>query len=194
MCAEFIPKRSRLISSASLPAGLRTKPCGGRLGLRLPAIAQRRGRDSNDEIGLKGQSTAIQPFPGTVIEFPWGKFTFCSTTVWEDELGWERRRNGRQYYYRVQRIRDRVVKTYIGHGEKGLKAAEEDAIERQNQALAAERCNEPSLVELATYLGEFDRLVDQLVTRQLAAAGYRLHHREWRPPTNGSRMRNNQTA
>jgi len=107
-------------------------------------------------------------------------------------MAWEKRRNGRQYYYRVQRIGERVVKTYVGGGAVGRKAAEEDEAARRALRRTKWRCDQQNapLKELAADLASFAALVDRLIQYQLVCAGYRLHHREWRPPKDVRRRSN----
>lgn len=105
-------------------------------------------------------------------------------------MGWEKRRK-REFYYRSRRVRGQVVKQYVGGGELGRQAAEADQSARDSYRQAAVLRKEANraVVDLAGHLDEFDELVDQLVTFQLIGAGFRLHHRQWRPPTNGHRRR-----
>ena len=97
-------------------------------------------------------------------------------------MGWERRRNGREYYYRSRREGDRVVKEYVGGGETGRRAAAADQADRDASRQAAQLRQEESgkLEPLVANLDEFDRLVDQLLTCKLLCAGWKRHHRQWR--------------
>lgn len=49
-------------------------------------------------------------------------------------MSWERRRNGRLFYYREFRRGRRVVKEYVGGGAVGEAAAREDAARRAQRA------------------------------------------------------------
>ncbi len=115
---------------------------------------------------------------------------FVSAT--EQKMAWERRPNGRQYYYRGRREGRRVVKEYAGGGEAGLLAAEADEASRRDREQAAQQRAERQrpLDDLVLHLDEFDKLVDQVVTGQLLSAGWTKHHRQWRPRNNG-RIRSN---
>src|SRR5947209_3462452 len=100
-------------------------------------------------------------------------------------MAWEKRGDG-QFYYRSLRVRGRVVKQYIGTGERGRKAAEEDRATRdaRRQATLLRQEKNKDLDDLIVQLDEFGTLIDQLVTCQLLCAGWRKHHRQWRA-TNG---------
>ena len=98
-------------------------------------------------------------------------------------MAWERRRNGRTYYYRVRRDDDRVVKEYVGAGEKGRRAADADqaAREARREAGRLRKDRGQDVVgDLLDQLQELDSRVDQLVACQLVCAGFRRHHRQWR--------------
>lgn len=107
-------------------------------------------------------------------------------------MAWELRRNGRTYYYRVRREGNRVIKEYIGGGEQGRQAAEADQAARdcRRQATLLRKEANRAVDDLAVHIGEFDQVLDQLVTCQLVCSGWRQHHRQWRPPTNGRRCHN----
>ncbi len=97
-------------------------------------------------------------------------------------MGWERRRGGRQYYFRARRDGTRVLKTYVGGGPKAQLAAQEDKAARDARQHEAQfRTDmECQVAELAAILNEFGELADQVVSYQLFSAGWRKHHREWR--------------
>ena len=99
-------------------------------------------------------------------------------------MAWERRRNGRTYYYHWQRVGLRAVKQYVGSGEKGLRAAEADRASREAHRHAdLQRAEKRRPVDkLAAHLDQFDTMLDQLVSRQLVCAGWRQHHRQWMAP------------
>lgn len=129
-----------------------------------------------------------------MVEFRWGNRSSVAqqlvpetTTV----MAWEKRRTG-TFYYRSRRVGDRVVKVYVGRGEQGRRAAEADQAARDSRREAARLHKEKSqsVDDLIAQLDEIDRIVDQLMTCQLLRSGWRQHHREWRPPTNGRRRHN----
>lgn len=99
-------------------------------------------------------------------------------------MGWEQRKNGR-FYYRSKRIGSRVVKQYIGGGASGFDAAAADAAAREERRKVVALNLETA--ELSAHIEEFAILVDQLVSCQLVCAGWRQHHRQWRPPKNARR-------
>jgi hypothetical protein len=103
-------------------------------------------------------------------------------------MAFERRRNGRQYYYRSRREDGGVLKEYIGAGEAGRRAAEADQAARNLKIGAARRRQEKqrSIDELGQLLADLGRLVDRVVGYQLVSAGWKKHHRQWRPTVHGS--------
>jgi hypothetical protein len=107
-------------------------------------------------------------------------------------MGWERRRNG-LFYYRVRRQGGRVVKVYVGAGERGQKAAEEDAAKREltRETLRQSREQQQQLISLDDDLNEFGKLADQLLTAKLLCYGWKKHHRGWRPKKWRSRRQSN---
>jgi hypothetical protein len=102
-------------------------------------------------------------------------------------MAWEKRRNGRLYYFRAERHGNRVRKIYCGGGEKGRLAAAADQAVRDSHVNAAQhrRVNQRPLEELTSTLDEFGELIDRLVTCRLLCSGWRNHNREWRSPNNG---------
>ena len=102
-------------------------------------------------------------------------------------MAWERRRNGHTYYYRAQREGDRVVKTYIGRGEKGRLAAAADEAARRSRAESKQIDFDKrhALDDLVAHLDEFGRTVDLIVTCQAARLGWKKDNRHWRSPRNG---------
>jgi hypothetical protein len=51
-------------------------------------------------------------------------------------MGWEKRRHGRLYYYRYERVRGRRVKRYVGSQATARAAAEHDDLLRRERAAA----------------------------------------------------------
>lgn len=95
-------------------------------------------------------------------------------------MGWER---GNRYYTRSRKVDGRVVREYIGAGEKGEQAAADDVAEKerrdaQRHASAEERFRAEAL---AAEVDATNKLVMALARLLLVAQGYRRHHRgEWR--------------
>jgi hypothetical protein len=91
-------------------------------------------------------------------------------------MGWERRGNtGTAYYYRSRRAADgRVVKEYVGRGERAIKAAEEVACresERESDRQAVQDLS-ARLASLDRLTEELDRAVRLLLEAYLLASGY----------------------
>lgn len=107
-------------------------------------------------------------------------------------MAWEKRRNGRLYYYRATRRGKRVVKTYIGTGPAAEAAARADAERRA--ARAAERQAEQQVREAHAMAVEqvvaFGCQVNSLMEAELLAAGY---HRHCRGPWRKRRRRHGET-
>ncbi len=103
-------------------------------------------------------------------------------------MGWEGRARGGRYYTRSKRIAGRVVREYIGTGEAAEAMADVDSLEREQrrqEALEWQR-------ERARYgavdaaLAAFCQACDEVLERELMAAGYHRHHRgEWRRRRDG---------
>ena len=97
-------------------------------------------------------------------------------------MGWEKR-GGRTYYYRAERHGGRVVKTYVGSGNAGARAAAADAERRANQ-LAAHREAESALAAAeatAALARRYERECYLLMEAALLAAGLRRQGRHrWR--------------
>jgi hypothetical protein len=102
-------------------------------------------------------------------------------------VGWERRQNGEWYYYRARREGSRILKTYVGGGEKGRLAAEADRAARAALAAKRQQTQDDALRAMTTSLDEVDELADRLVVSQLLGLGWKQHHRQWRPSRNGYR-------
>jgi hypothetical protein len=98
-------------------------------------------------------------------------------------MAWERRRDGRRFYYRSHRRGSRVVKEYCGCGEAGEAAAKEDAnrraaraTHRQGEQLRRQECD-----RLNQSLVAMDVEAAAMVEGALLTAGYYRHCRgRWR--------------
>ena len=98
-------------------------------------------------------------------------------------MGWETRQRGGSYYTRSRRVNGRVVREYIGGGERGEQAAAADALARERrEAERAEHTRERRQRDTAeTQLTAWYAAVDAQVCAALTAAGYHQHKRgEWR--------------
>jgi hypothetical protein len=97
-------------------------------------------------------------------------------------MAWERR-GGKTYYYQSVRQGTTVRKLYLGAGEKAQLAADADRATREARRQAADLRAEQDrpVTELAELLDELETKVNLVVGCQLLAAGWRRHHREWRP-------------
>ena len=110
-----------------------------------------------------------------------GQRVCCSTILWREEMGLERRGNN-LYYYRKERRGDRVVSVYQGKGEIATLMHTWDKLRRQegNSALY-------ELEEVRRKNEEVDEVLNRLAveTRAMETAlflinGYREHSRQWR--------------
>jgi hypothetical protein len=98
-------------------------------------------------------------------------------------VAWEKRKNGKRYYYRVRRDGDRIIKEYIGGGQIGEAAAKEDAdrraaraMHRQGEQLRRQECNRMNQSLMA-----MDVEAGAMVEAALLAAGLYRHCRgRWR--------------
>ena len=99
-------------------------------------------------------------------------------------MAWERRRNGRLYYYRAQRAGRRILKQYVGAGEAGCHAAAEDAAIRHQRAQAAQQQRQwqETVDGVTTLLDESEQLLKPMLTARLLCGGFRYRKREWKDP------------
>ncbi len=101
-------------------------------------------------------------------------------------MPWESGPRGRPYYTRTRREDGRVIREYIGVGQEGKRAAEEDDARRRQAE--ADREAERALAEDIESLSE---LADLLARAALLAAGY---HRPNRGPGRKRRVRKEPAA
>lgn len=96
-------------------------------------------------------------------------------------MPWELRR-GREYYYRARRVQGRVVKQYLGSGDKAQAAAAEDAVRREakQQTLHRRRQTDAALAAWNRQLDPYWALADRLLGLALAVHGYYRRRGEWR--------------
>jgi hypothetical protein len=98
-------------------------------------------------------------------------------------MGWERRYNGRPYYYNRVPIDGTMVKTYCGGGIAGELAYQGDLLLRAEQKARAEkkRRQEQRLAEVEKSIAVFAAATDSLTGLVLGSQGVFLHTRsEWR--------------
>ena len=104
-------------------------------------------------------------------------------------MPWEKRARGGRYYTRSRRHRGKIIRQYFGHGEKGRKAALEDASKRADRALRA-KARRQQQFEYENTLNEvraFEAVSDQITHAILQAAGYHAHKgSEWRKKRHGN--------
>jgi hypothetical protein len=97
-------------------------------------------------------------------------------------MAWERRRNGRRYYFRARRIGQKVVKTYVGAGGVGEQAAQADATERAERLARrqAELELRARVVAANASLVALGTACEDIAHSAFAEAGFYQHHRQWR--------------
>lgn len=97
-------------------------------------------------------------------------------------MAWERRRNGRAYYYTSRRRGRCVVKDYRGPGEYGELAEAADLAQRQErqERLEATRAERAAVADLARRVDDAAALADAITAAVLLQAGYWKPYRHWR--------------
>lgn len=99
-------------------------------------------------------------------------------------MGWER-----GYYYRVRKVRGRVVREYVGRGLIGELSAQIDADRRalREERQAALKAEIAELAELEGPVADLCRQTDLIVRAAMKAEGYRQYKRgEWRKKRGGA--------
>lgn len=101
-------------------------------------------------------------------------------------MGWDLR-GSRHYYYRSRKVRGRVLREYVGGGERGEQAAAADARKRAELATKfAEQQEERSrLCEMDRVFRKLVRVTKQAMECVLNAHGFWRHHNEWRRKRKG---------
>jgi hypothetical protein len=90
-------------------------------------------------------------------------------------MSWETRGRHR-YYYRSRRVGGRVVREYLGTGDRAAEAAAADAERRRH-----EEADRAAVAALDAAADELDALADLIARAALLAAGYHQHARgPWR--------------
>jgi len=97
-------------------------------------------------------------------------------------MAWETRGDRGRYYTRSRRESGRIVREYVGCGEKGERAAAADVARRAERAAerAAIRAERERAQALDADLMGLHRAVDLLTRGALMAAGFERHKRQWR--------------
>ncbi len=97
-------------------------------------------------------------------------------------MGWETRNDRGHYYTRSRRIDGRVVREYVGCGQKGELAAAADAARRAEREAerAAIRAEQERIRAAERVLIDLGRTVDLVTCGALLAAGFERHKRQWR--------------
>lgn len=97
------------------------------------------------------------------------------------KMGWERRGNF-SYYYRKRRVGSRVQSTYVGRDKVALAISDLDAMQRQ-EAQVTRKVRQRELIALKEQDLAIEGLcqLNVLLTEAaLIAAGFHIHHRQWR--------------
>ncbi len=98
-------------------------------------------------------------------------------------MSWDRKPNGKSYYYRNKRVDGRSVKDYVGRGSRGDKAAQLDEQERLQRQLDRQHWF-ATLTRLDNAEQSLDQLVyaaTTLMRTVLIVSGFYLHKgHEWR--------------
>ncbi len=97
-------------------------------------------------------------------------------------MGWETRANGGRYYTRSRREHGRVVREYVGCGEKGELAAAADAARREEREADRTmiRAERERVQAIDANLVDLHRTADLLTRGALMAAGFERYKRQWR--------------
>ena len=104
-------------------------------------------------------------------------------------MPWEKRARGGRYYTRSRRHQGKIIRQYLGHGEKGRKAALEDANKRANRAsrIKARRHQQVEYENTLNQVRAFEAVSNQITHAMLQAAGYHAHKgSEWRKKRHGN--------
>ena len=98
-------------------------------------------------------------------------------------MAWEKRSNGRHYYYRSRRVNGRVVKEYVGGPGIGNYVEQVDANHRarRDAERQATRDMADALDASERPLVTLEEVTSAMIVGVLEAAGLHQHHRgEWR--------------
>lgn len=97
-------------------------------------------------------------------------------------MAWETRSGGGRYYTRSRRVNGRVVREYVGCGEKGELAAHADAEQRAEREVerALIRADRARAQAIDAKLTALHQAVEILTRGILLASGFERHKRQWR--------------
>ena len=89
------------------------------------------------------------------------------------------RRGSKNYYYRAKKQNGRVIKEYLGRGERAKRAAQEDA--QKKAAREHDRTERQAWEAIDEHIAQLHQLTKLLSHSHLINAGFYQHHRgEWR--------------
>ena len=95
-----------------------------------------------------------------------------------NDMAWERRGH-QKFYYRSRKVNGRVVREYIGRGERAKRAAAEDA--QKKAVRERERAERREWEAMDNHIAQLHQLTKLLSQAHLINAGLYQHHRgEWR--------------
>jgi len=93
-------------------------------------------------------------------------------------MAWERRGN-QKFYYCSRKVNGRVIKEYLGRGERAKRAALEDAQKKATRE--HERAERQEWEAMDEHIAQLHQLTKLLSHSHLVNAGFYQHHRgEWR--------------
>ena len=94
-------------------------------------------------------------------------------------MAWD---HGGRYYTRSHKVNGRVVREYIGGGEKGEIAAQIDAYTQKQRKLAQERWHDEKadLVAFDRQIEAFYDLGEVIAAAAMTMAGFHQHRGHWR--------------
>lgn len=98
-------------------------------------------------------------------------------------MAWETRQRGGRYYTRSRKVHGRVIREYIGAGERGEQAALQDRLRRAEHIREETQCRQQRERYARTdkALTAYCQQVEACLRAALMAAGYHQHDRgEWR--------------
>jgi len=97
-------------------------------------------------------------------------------------MAWETRPGGGHYYTRSRRVNGKVIREYVGSGEKGELAAKIDAEQRakRDAERALIREEQAQVMTIDAELNALHQTVDALTRGILLANGFERYKRQWR--------------
>lgn len=98
-------------------------------------------------------------------------------------MAWETRQRGGRYYTRSRKVHGRVIREYIGAGERGEQAALQDRLRRAEHTREKTQCcqQRERSAQADRALASYYQQVEAHLRAALVAAGYHQHDRgEWR--------------